>query len=200
MPDKNNQTIKINCKNFHIAFCAEVDGVIQYEKPQHIVGLEKVSRSAKVANGGKYGDGVLRFSVNKKTAYELTIDHNFIPSAIRSRMEGTTITAKGVEYASSKDTPTPLAVGWETELEDGTSQFIWFLFGVAQPITNDIQQSEDNINFTSDNISLTMMEHNSLKRYYTFVDTSITGNEEITAEKFFSQVQTGDEIVQAMGA
>lgn len=61
-----SETIKVNCKNFHIAFCTEADGQLQYEKPIHIVGLEKVSRTAKVADGGKYGDGVLRFSVNKK--------------------------------------------------------------------------------------------------------------------------------------
>lgn len=194
---KATATIKINCKNFHIAFVEEADGALIYEKPYHIEGVESVSRTAQVSSGGKYGDGVLRFQVNKKSAYDLSINHNLIPSDIRSKMEGTTITEDGVEYGSSSDRPHPLAVGWETEMEDGTSQFVWFLYGVAEPITTEIQQSEDNINFTSDSVNLKMMEHNSLKRYFTFVDTSIKGNENITAEMFFSQVQTGDKIVQA---
>lgn len=189
-----SETIKVNCKNFHIAFCTETDGQLQYEKPIHIVGLEKVSRTAKVADGGKYGDGVLRFSVNKKTSYELSVDHNLIPSEIRAKMEGVTVSESGVEYGSSSDRPNPFACGWETEMEDGSSQFIWFLFGVAEPISVEVQQSEDKINFTSDSISMTMMEHNSLKRFYTFVDTSIDKNKAITAKQFFSKVQTGDVI------
>lgn len=44
------------------------------------------------------------------------------------------------------------------------------------------------------------MEHTSLKRFYTLVDTELEANAAITAEIFFSKVQTTDTIAAAAGA
>ena len=190
--------MKINVKNFHIAKVAEQDGALVYEKPIPIPGLEQVSRAPQISSGSKYGDGIVRFKVSKKAGYQINISHNEIPAELRAYMEGATITDGGIEYGSSSDNPKPFAAGWEVERVDGQSEFTWFLFGLAEPITVDVKQSEDNTNFSSDSISITFMEHDSLKRFYTLVNTSIEKNKDVKASDFFSKVQTKDVVETAV--
>lgn len=194
-----SKQIKINVRNFHMAKVTEKDGVLAFDTPEHIPGVEQVGRVPMISSGKKYGDGIVRFSVSKKNSYEITIAHNQIPTEWKSYLEGTTI-ASGVESASSEDVPGMVAIGWEVEKTGGKKEFIWFLYGTAEPITVDVQQSEDNVNFTSDSLKITCMEHTSLKRFYTLVDTELEANAAITAETFFSKVQTTDTIAKAAGA
>lgn len=189
--------MKINIKNFHFAKVAEKEGVLVYEKPVHIPGLEEITRTPQVATGKKYGDGIIRYSISKKTGYTVELNHNVIPAEIKSYMEGTTISESGVEHGSSTDKPRPFAAGWEVEKADGESEYIWFLFGFAEPISVSTKQSEDNVNFSSDTLKITFLEHESLKRFYTFVDKSLAINASVTAADFFSKVQTKDAIERA---
>lgn len=202
MPKKEIQgAVRINITNLHLAEIEEAeDGSITFKDPERIIGVEQVSRVPSVSSGRLYGDGLVRHNVNKKTAYELVLNANNIPAKWRSYIEGTTIAASGVESATSKDNPKPLAVGWEVEKTGGKSDFVWFPYCIGSPVEQSTQQSEDNINFSRDQITLLAMEHNSIKRFYTLVDQEIEGNEEVTAEKFFSKVQITDTIEQATGA
>ena len=188
--------MKINVKNVHLAEVTEADGVLTFGTPDHIPGLEQVGRVPQVASAKKYGDGIVRFNVSKKTAYQINFQHNEIPTKWKSYLEGTTLT-NGVESGATTDIPKPFAMGWEVEKAGGKSEFIWFLYGVAEPVTVEARQSEDNINFTSDAVQATFMEHISLKRFYTLVDTSLAENAIIKAEDFFSKVQTTDTIAKA---
>lgn len=112
-------------------------------------------------------------------------------------MEGTTLTDGGVEYATSKDIPNYFAIGWEVEKTGGFSEFVWFPFCQAQPVEQETQQTEDNINYSTDSITITALENDFIGRYYTFIDTEIEKNKDVTAKDFFSQVQVGDTITKA---
>lgn len=202
MPKKEvNSQVRINVTNLHFAKIQEAeDGSITFDAPERIIGAEQVGRIPSVASGRLYGDGIVRFNVNKKTAYELTLNANNIPSEWRAYIEGTNISESGVESATSGDLPKPLAIGWEVEKTGNKSEFVWFPYCVGSPVEQTTQQSEDNINYSRDQITLLAMEHNSIKRFYTLVDQEIEGNEEVTAEKFFSKVQITDTIEEATGA
>ena len=86
------------------------------------------------------------------------------------------------------------------EKTGGKSDFVWFPYCIGSPIEQSTQQSEDNVNFSRDQISLLAMEHNSIKRFYTLVDQEVAGNETVTALDFFSQVQITDEVQKKAGA
>ena len=82
-------------------------------------------------------------------------------------MEGVTVES-GVESGTSKDGPKPFAIGWEVEKTAGEKELIWFLYCLAEPIQETNRQSEENFNYSTDNITITALENDSLERYYTF--------------------------------
>lgn len=190
--------VRINVKNLYMAKATkQEDGQVVFDKPEHIIGMEKISRKTQMASGKKYGDGKIRKNGIKKSGYELSLSLNNLPSEWRNYMEGTTLTDGGVEYATSKDIPNYFAIGWEVEKTGGFSEFVWFPFCQAQPIEQETQQTEDNINYSTDSITILALENDFIGRYYTFIDTEIEKNKGITAKDFFSQVQTGDTITKA---
>ena len=173
------------------------DGQVVFDKPEHIIGMEKISRKTQMASGKLHGDGKIRKNGIKKSGYELSLSLNNLPSEWRNYLEGTTFTDGGVEYATSKDIPNYFAIGWEVEKTGGFSEFVWFPFCQAQPIEQETQQTEDNINYSTDSITILALENDFIGRYYTFIATEVEKNKGITAKDFFSQVQVGDTITKA---
>lgn len=190
--------VRINVKNLHMAKATkQEDGQVVFDKPEHIIGMEKISRKTQMASGKLHGDGKIRKNSIKKSGYELSLSLNNLPSEWRNYLEGTTFTDGGVEYATSKDIPNYFAIGWEVEKTGGFSEFVWFPFCQAQPVEQETQQTEDNINYSTDSITITALENDYIGRYYNFVDTELEKNKGITAKDFFSQVQVGDTITKA---
>lgn len=190
--------VRINVKNLYMAKATkQEDGQVVFDKPEHIIGMEKISRKTQMASGKLHGDGKIRKNGIKKSGYELSLSLNNLPSEWRNYLEGTTFTDGGVEYATSKDIPNYFAIGWEVEKTGGFSEFVWFPFCQAQPVEQETQQTEDNINYSTDSITITALENDFIGRYYTFIDTEVEKNKDITAKDFFSQVQVGDTITKA---
>jgi phi13 family phage major tail protein len=182
---------KINVKNVHMAKITEVDGVLTFDTPELVAGAMEIARVPTIASGQLYGDGKIAHMTNRKIGYELTLNHNKIPSKWRRWMEGTAY-ANGVESGSSEDEPNPFAIGWEIEKTEGEVELIWLLYCKANPIEETVQQSEENINYSTDTVTITATEHDSLNRYYTFIDSE---DENVTPEmvtNFFKKVQTTD--------
>lgn len=189
--------VKMNVKNFHLAKCTVKDDIITYDKPEHIIGLEEVTKTPSISSGELYGDGALRIKINKKTAYQLNINMNAIPADWKRYMEGTKISESGVEYATSTDEAELFACGWEVEKTKGKKQMIWFLCCTAEPITDNAKQTEGNVSFSKDTLTITAVEHISHGRFYTMIDSE---NEKVTEEMltdFFTKVQTGDSVEKA---
>lgn len=189
---------KINVAGLYMAKVkTEVGTSITYDEVQQVAELMGVSVSAKIAEGGLFGNGAKVHSTNKKTNYEIALDMTVLPTEIRSYLEGSTITTAGVEKGTSKDQPRPAAIGWLVEKTNGKRQAIWFPYCIAKPIEEDVKQSEENIVYSTDKLVMTVMEHPGLKRFYTKIDEEVKG---VTAEmftNFFKKVQTTDTIVSA---
>lgn len=188
---------KINVHNVYMAEITESPGgELTFGKPEHIIGAMEVSRTPNIATGQLYGDGKVAHSTSKKTSYEISLQQNAIPSKWRRYMEGTTYN-NGIESGSSKDQPKPFAIGWEIEKTEDQKELIWFLYCKANPLEQTVQQSDDNINYSTDSVTITATEHDSLGRYYTFIDTE---DENVTPEmvtNFFKKVQTTDTVSAA---
>lgn len=194
MGKTHDVSVKINVTNLHLAKASIVGNAITFEAPERIVGLEEVGRKPNVASGELYGDGKIRKKVSKKTGYDLTINHNSLPVEWLRYMEGAKVSETGVESGTSKDEPGIFAIGWEVEKTEEHSQLIWFLYCTAEPREDSGKQSESNTNFTSDSITIKALEHDSLGRYYTLIDTE---DEKVTDEmvkNFFTKVQVSDVI------
>lgn len=185
---------KINVRNVHIAEVTEALGELTFGTPEHVAGAMEMSRVPQLATGQLYGDGKIAHKSSRKIAYQINANLNKLPTKWRRYMEGVTVN-NGVESGTSKDEAKPFAIGWEVEKTGGHKELIWFLYCLANPVEQTERQSEDNINYSTDTVTITALEDDSLGRFYTFIDTET--DEEITPEmlaNFFKQVQTTDSI------
>lgn len=186
--------VKINVQNVHMAEITESpEGAITFTTPEHVVGAMEVGKVPQLATGQLYGDGKIRHSNSRKIGYQLTVNLNKLPTKWRRYMEGVKVTT-GVESGTSKDEPKPFAIGWEVEKTGEKKELIWFLYCLAEPIQTTDRQSEENIVYSTDSITISALEDDTLGRYYTMVDSE---DEEITPEmvsNFFKQVQITDTI------
>ena len=189
--------VKINVKNVHLAeITKSPEGVITYSVPEHVVGAMQIGRNPQIASGQLYGDGKVTHETSKKVKYELTVELNKLPTKWRRYMEGVTAVA-GVESGTSADQPKPFAIGWEVEKTGGEKELIWFLYCMANPIQVNIRQSEDNITYSTDNLTISALEDDSLDKFYTLIDSE---DADITAKMltdFFKIVQISDTIAVA---
>lgn len=186
--------VKINVEDVHLAEIEESsDGTLTFGTPEYIPGAMEIGRTPQTSTGQLYGDGKVRHSVSRKNSYQITLNHNKLPSKWRRYMEGTTVN-NGVESGTSKDEPKPFAAGWAVEKTGGKREMIWFLYCKAEPIQETTRQSEDNINYSTDSITITALEHDSLGRFYTFIDSEDDKVTPEMVENFFKQVQTTDAI------
>lgn len=187
--------VKINVQNVHLAEATESpEGAITFGTPEHVVGAMEFGKVPQLAKGQLYGDGKITHSNSRKIAYQITANLNKLPTKWRRYMEGVTVN-NGVESGTSKDEPKPFAIGWEVEKTGGKKELIWFLYCLAEPIQETTRQSEENINYSTDNVTITALEDDNLGRFYTMIDTE--EDEEITPEmvgNFFKKVQTTDAI------
>ena len=191
--------VKINVQNVHLAEITEAAGEITHGTPEHVAGAMEMGRTPQLSTGQLYGDGKITHKSAKKVAYQLTANLNKLPTKWRRYMEGVQVTA-GVESGTSKDEPKPFAIGWEVEKTGGEKELIWFLYCVAEPVQQTVRQSEENLNYSTDSVTITALEDDSLGRYYTFIDSE---DADITAQMvadFFTQVQTTDAISAPAGA
>lgn len=189
--------VKINVQNVHLAeITKSPEGEISFGKPEHVVGAMQIGRNPQIASGQLYGDGKITHETSRKVRYELSVDLNKLPTKWRRYMEGVTVTT-GVESGTSKDEPNPFAIGWEVEKTGDQKELVWFVYCLANPIQETTRQSEDNINYSTDSITISALEDDSLGRFYTLIDSEDT---EITPEmltNFFKKVQTTDAIAAA---
>lgn len=185
---------KINIESLHLAEIEESeDGRLAFGTPEHIPGAMEIGRNPQISSGRLYGDGKVTHSTSKVNSYQISVRQNKLPSKWRRYMEGKTVN-NGVESGTSKDEPNPFAIGWVVEKTRGTKELVWFLYCKVEPIQETVAQSEDNITYSNDSITITALEHDSLGRFYTLIDTE---DEEITTEmigNFFKQVQVTDAI------
>jgi phi13 family phage major tail protein len=184
----------INVKNFHLAKCKKTtsSGVSTYtwETPQHIPGAMKLSIVPITAKGEQYGDGILAVKISKRTGYTLGIDHNDIPSELKRYLNGLTY-KDGVETDDGGCTSNPVAFGCEHEKADGSVEKIWFLYCVADPIEEEVEQATSDIPISKDTISLTALklsEYND--RAYVKINSSDSNVTEDMINNFFKKVQT----------
>lgn len=186
--------VKINVQNVHLSEITESpEGTLTHGTPEHVAGAMEIGKAPQISSGQLYGDGKVNKQTSKKVRYQLTVNLNKLPTKWRRYMEGVTVKS-GVESGTSKDEPKPFAIGWEVEKTGGKKEMIWFLYCLAEPIQETTRQSEENINYSTDSITISALEDDRLGRYYTFIDTEDTEITEVMAGDFFKKVQITDTI------
>lgn len=149
----------------------------------NLPALRTVDITFMLASGELYGDGALVAKRTKLTGATLRIGIDKIPMSARSTMLGHGIeSGKGIMDVKTTDTPIEIAMYMEIEHDDGGYEATWLLVGKAQPINISGAQSESNINFTTDELTVDFIRRELDNTVLKLADTDM--------EDFSSATQT----------
>lgn len=145
----------------------------------------QVQITPQVATGVLYGNGGKEEDIGKVKAYAVVADVNKLFAEVKAEIMGHTM-IDGVVIVKDGDEPPYIAFGYEVEQTGGTKEQVWFLKGRAQPANQTIQQSTDNINFSTDSITMNFIPRESDERLTWFGDTANDDYTEGQAAVFFA--------------
>lgn len=165
---------------------------LEYGTIKPIVGAMTIGLTPSIASGDLYGDGVKRESEQSQTGYDIAMEVNKIPLATRAEWLGNKIhPTRGTLIESATDKPIEFAFGFIVDLS-GTDHLecIWFFKVSASPVVNNIQQRTDNINYSTDSLTLKAKYRIHDDQIKEFGDTSGEGTlfTKVLADEFFSTV------------
>jgi len=165
---------RININNLHIAFLTKDDPTVaSFEKPELLAGTMQIQFTPRVATAPLYGDGHMRHQEILTDGYGITLDHNKIPPKILARMRGQEYEG-GVRRSNKADTAVYFALGYNVDLTGGHKELTWLPKCVAAPSNKNVQQRTENINYSTDSLTVTSMALEYNGDYEYAVDTSDT--------------------------
>ena len=94
------------------------------------------------------------------TGLAVALDVNKVPIEDRAEILGNKY-ENGVLVETSGDEAPYIALGYEVPETNGCKELIWLLKGRAQPYNSNVQQSTDNINFSTDSITINFIPRTS---------------------------------------
>lgn len=145
----------------------------------------QIQLTPQVATGTLYGNGAQEENVGLLKGMAIAFDVNKIFSETRAEIMGNTM-IDGVVIEKGGDQPIEIAFGYEVEQMNNTKEQVWLLKGRAQPANQTIQQSTDNINFSTDSITMNFIPRISDEFLRFFGDTANSDFTETQANAFFA--------------
>lgn len=142
-----------------------------------------------LATGTLYGDGAKVDDSVKITGIDVQFGATKIPIEDRASMLGNTY-VNGVLVENKTDQSKYIAFGYEVEQTDGKRECIWLLKGKAQPISSTSQQSESNINYSTDSIKISFIPRTFDGAIRAFGDTANDAFTTALADAFLKTVPT----------
>jgi len=103
------------------------------------------------AAGELYGGGVKTEDMTKLQGVELKVDVNKITIENRAILGGHKY-EDGVLIQNKDDQAPDIAIGYEIEQTGNHQEFVWLFKGKARPIVSKVEQSTNNITFSTDSI------------------------------------------------
>jgi phi13 family phage major tail protein len=143
-----------------------------------------------MANAPWYGGGVKRGEITKITGAELQVDITKVSIETKADILGHEY-ASGVMTVNKKDQAPNIAVGYEMEATEGNREFVWLFKGKARPFGKNVQQSTDNINISTDALTIGFSPREFGGDLYVNADTSNADFTESVANTFLDTVPGG---------
>lgn len=160
-------------------------------------GVSEIARSTESSNEAHYYDNVPAVVISSTGADEVTINASAIPLDILAEITGQYYDSASGMLVEQERAAGYFAFGYRTQKTDGTEVFVWRLKGTFSIPDSDHQTKNDSTDANGQEVTFT-----GISTTYKFtktgkpakavnVDTSVNS---ITAETFFSTVQTPDTI------
>jgi phi13 family phage major tail protein len=147
----------------------------------------QVQLTPSLAAGVLFGRGVKTEDLAKLTGVELQVDLNKVPIEVRAELMGNTY-ENGVLSEGKSDQAINIAVGFEVEETDDHRELMWLYKGKVKPFANTVKQSEDNITFSTDTITIGFVPRALDGKIRSFGDTANADFTEEAANTFLDSV------------
>lgn len=192
---------RINVRNAKYTLLKEntVDSYTLDEKSYPLPGLRDIDIAVQLATGTLYGDGVIEENSSKITGATVKIGINKISIEDRARMSGAKI-ENGIMDVTTDDVAPYLALYLETESSKaGGKEQLWLLCGQAQPIGLTGQQSEANVNYSTDSMTIQCVCRKKDNKVLRLADTESELFNEAMAEEFAKNPDSSMKIEETEG-
>jgi phi13 family phage major tail protein len=147
----------------------------------------QVQLTPTLAAGELYGNGAKTEDLAKLTGIALQVDLNKVPIEVRAELMGNTY-VDGVLSENKKDQAINIAVGFEVEETGNNRELMWLFKGKVKPFANTVKQSEGNITFSTDTLTIGFVPRSLDGKIRAFGDTANTEFTTAMADAFLSSV------------
>lgn len=185
---QSSKANRINVKNLKYAVITE-DTATSYTTGdiKTFAKAMQVQITPTVATGTLYGDGAKQEDLAKLTGVTLQVDANKIPIEVKAEVNGNEY-ENGVLQENKDDQAQDIAVGFEVEQTNNKRELIWLYKGKVQPFANTVQQATDNINFSTDTLTINFIPRELDGNIRAIADTANAEFTEVMADAFLTKV------------
>ena len=183
---KSIKSNRINVKNLKYCLLTTDDSTgTTYGEVKDFGKAMQIQLTPSVSKGELYGEGVKQEDVSILNGIAVVADVNKVFAEVRAEICGNEF-KDGVVIEAAGDEPPYIALGYEVEQTHGKSEFIWLLKGQAQPINATTKQSEGNVTFSTDSVTINFIPRESDQWLRFFGDAANPDFTDAQAAKWFT--------------
>lgn len=183
---KSKQAYRINIKNpVYAEVLTDTDSGTTYGTVKSLGEAQNAGVTATVATGQLYGDGAIVDSSSVLTGLTLALDVTKIPVEARADIYNIEV-EDGVLKEEGGKNAKYIAIGYEVEQTDGSSEYVWLLKGRPQPLSSSVAQSEGNITYSTDSMAVDFVKRKSDNMLRYFADSANADFSESQAAAWFT--------------
>lgn len=142
------------------------------------------------ASGVLYGGGVKTEDISKLTGGTLKADVNKVPAEVIADIYGHKF-ENGIVHDNKDDQPKDIAIGYEVEQTGNNRELVWFFKGKAKPYGSNVQQTTENMNFSTDSIDIGLVPREFDGDLKVFGDTAHPTFTDAMADAFLNSIPGG---------
>lgn len=174
---KSTSSYRINIKNpVYAEVTSDTEEGTTYGGVKSLGEAQQAQITAAVASGQLHGNGAIVDSSAILTGMSLVLSTTKIPIEAQADIYNYDVN-DGVVQVKAGVEPKYIAVGYEVEQTNGKRELVWLLKGRPQPLNSDVKQSEGNINYSTDSLTVDFVRRKSDNMLKFFADES---NPELT--------------------
>lgn len=186
MTNTSKQAYKINIKN--PVYCEVLTDTAEgttYGAVKSLGEAQQIQVTAVSSTGQLYGDGAIVDSSAKLSGLTVVLNTTKVSVEAKADIYNYTVT-NGVVQVKAGVQAKYIAIGYEVEQTSGDSEYVWLLKGRPQTINENVNQSEANVNYSTDQMTIDFVKRKSDDMIQYFADAA---NEDFTsaqAAKWFN--------------
>lgn len=163
----SKRSYKINVKKpVYCKLTSDTLSGVSYGAVTSLGEAMQIQVTAVSSSGQLYGDGSIVDSSSKLVGLTVVFDATKLPIEVVADIYNQTYT-NGVLQEKAGEQANYIALGYEVEQTTGDSEYVWLLKGRPQPLNENTQQSEGNITYSTDQMTIDFVRriYDNMLRY-----------------------------------